>query len=160
MVDSCPVVYLNYILWIFRSGLSQSLFERLVCLGIRPIRLMVQYRMHPVLSMFPSSVFYDGTLQNAVSAAERQLPGMDFPWVDTEKPTFFWCCTGQEEISASGTSYLNRSVYYECKFQLEKTFKRVAYITEILEYKGGLKLIFYVLLSDEFRFSSIYVLWY
>jgi len=59
--------------------------------------------------MFPSSVFYDGTLQNAVSAAERQLPGMDFPWVDTEKPTFFWCCTGQEEISASGTSYLNRS---------------------------------------------------
>ena len=92
----------------FRAGLSQSLFERLVCLGIRPIRLMVQYRMHPVLSMFPSSVFYDGTLQNAVSAAERQLPGMDFPWVDVEKPTFFWCCTGQEEISASGTSYLNR----------------------------------------------------
>ena len=93
-----------------RAGLSQSLFERLVCLGIRPIRLMVQYRMHPVLSMFPSSVFYDGTLQNAVSAAERQLPGMDFPWVDMEKPTFFWCCTGQEEISASGTSYLNRYV--------------------------------------------------
>ncbi|XP_065905889.1 regulator of nonsense transcripts 1-like [Dysidea avara] len=92
-----------------KAGLSQSLFERLVCLGIRPIRLMVQYRMHPVLSMFPSSVFYDGTLQNAVSAAERQLPGMDFPWVDMEKPTFFWCCTGQEEISASGTSYLNRA---------------------------------------------------
>jgi len=27
-----------------RAGLSQSLFERLVVLGIRPIRLQVQYR--------------------------------------------------------------------------------------------------------------------
>ena len=56
----------------FSAGLSQSLFERLVCLGIKPIRLIVQYRMHPALSEFPSSVFYDGTLQNAVSPAERK----------------------------------------------------------------------------------------
>ena len=28
--------------------------------------------MHPALSEFPSSVFYDGTLQNAVSPAERK----------------------------------------------------------------------------------------
>lgn len=33
-----------------RAGLSQSLFERLVVLGIRPFRLEVQYRMHPDLS--------------------------------------------------------------------------------------------------------------
>jgi regulator of nonsense transcripts 1 len=32
-----------------QAGLSQSLFERLVILGIRPIRLQVQYRMHPAL---------------------------------------------------------------------------------------------------------------
>ena len=32
-----------------KAGLSQSLFERLVILGIRPIRLQVQYRMHPAL---------------------------------------------------------------------------------------------------------------
>jgi superfamily I DNA and/or RNA helicase len=25
----------------------QSLFERLILLGIRPVRLQVQYRMHP-----------------------------------------------------------------------------------------------------------------
>ncbi|CAG8735825.1 316_t:CDS:2, partial [Gigaspora rosea] len=36
-----------------RAGLCQSLFERLVILGIRPIRLQVQYRMHPCLSEFP-----------------------------------------------------------------------------------------------------------
>ena len=59
------------------AGLCQSLFERLIILGIKPIRLIVQYRMHPALSEFPSSAFYDGTLQDAVSAAERKLPGQD-----------------------------------------------------------------------------------
>lgn len=45
-----------------KAGLNQSLFERLVCLGIRPIRLQVQYRMHPCLSNFPSMTFYEGSL--------------------------------------------------------------------------------------------------
>jgi regulator of nonsense transcripts 1 len=44
-----------------KAGLSQSLFERLVVLGIRPIRLQVQYRMHPALSAFPSNIFYEGS---------------------------------------------------------------------------------------------------
>jgi regulator of nonsense transcripts 1 len=91
------------------AGLSQSLFERLVKLGVKPIRLIVQYRMHPSLSVFPSNTFYDGTLQNAVSAHERTMPGMEFPWVKPDSPMFFWCSQGQEEISSSGTSYLNRS---------------------------------------------------
>lgn len=49
-----------------RAGLSQSLFERLVVLGIRPFRLTVQYRMHPQLAQFPSNFFYEGSLQNGV----------------------------------------------------------------------------------------------
>lgn len=53
-----------------RAGLSQSLFERLVVLGIRPIRLQVQYRMHPALSAFPSNIFYEGSLQNGVTTGE------------------------------------------------------------------------------------------
>jgi len=52
------------------AGLSQSLFERLVLLGIRPQRLQVQYRMHPSLSVFPSNTFYEGCLQNGVSEGE------------------------------------------------------------------------------------------
>ena len=39
-----------------KAGLTQSLFERLVLVGIRPIRLQVQYRMHPCLSEFPSNM--------------------------------------------------------------------------------------------------------
>ena len=57
-----------------KAGLSQSLFERLVVLGIRPIRLQVQYRMHPALSAFPSNIFYEGSLQNGVTAGETTPP--------------------------------------------------------------------------------------
>ncbi|MBA0857485.1 hypothetical protein Goshw_013037, partial [Gossypium schwendimanii] len=92
-----------------RAGLAQSLFERLVLLGVKPIRLQVQYRMHPCLSEFPSNSFYEGTLQNGVTINERQSLGIDFPWPVPNRPMFFYVQMGQEEISASGTSYLNRT---------------------------------------------------
>ncbi|KAG7952426.1 hypothetical protein I3843_12G058400 [Carya illinoinensis] len=92
-----------------RAGLAQSLFERLVLLGVKPIRLQVQYRMHPSLSEFPSNSFYEGTLQNGVTVNERQSTGIDFPWPVPNRPMLFYVQMGQEEISASGTSYLNRT---------------------------------------------------
>eukprot|EP01041_Mallomonas_annulata_P006922 gene6922-14061_t len=92
-----------------KAGLTQSLFERLVLLGMRPIRLQVQYRMHPALSEFPSNMFYEGTLQNGVSDLERVLPGIDLPWPNMSKPMFFLISNGNEEIGASGTSFLNRT---------------------------------------------------
>jgi len=91
-----------------KAGLNQSLFERLVCLGIRPIRLQVQYRMHPVLSNFPSLTFYEGSLQNGISMQDRILTGFEFKWPSPEKPMFFYHSVSNEEISASGTSFLNR----------------------------------------------------
>jgi regulator of nonsense transcripts 1 len=92
-----------------RAGLAQSLFERLVMLRVQPIRLQVQYRMHPCLSEFPSNTFYEGTLQNGVAAAERLASTTDFPWPNPNLPMFFYASVGQEEVSASGTSYLNRT---------------------------------------------------
>eukprot|EP00267_Zea_mays_P047641 XP_020400121.1 regulator of nonsense transcripts 1 homolog [Zea mays] len=91
------------------AELAQSLFERLVILGVKPFRLQVQYRMHPCLSEFPSNCFYEGTLQNGVTVNERQSSGIDFPWLVPNRPMFFYVQMGQEEISASGTSYLNRT---------------------------------------------------
>ena len=92
-----------------RAGFNQSLFERMVSLGIRPIRLEVQYRMHPALAEFPSQTFYDGSLQNGVTLAERQVEGLNFPWPRKDMPLFFYHSAGHEEISGSGTSYLNRA---------------------------------------------------
>lgn len=128
-----------------KAGLSQSLFERLIQLGNRPMRLEVQYRMHPCLSEFPSQSFYDGALQNGVTLKERVYENLDFPWPNPvsrttvryihrssilfvqDKPMFFYNCTGHEEISASGTSYLNRT--------------EAAHIEKLITYliKSGLK---------------------
>lgn len=91
------------------AGLNQSLFERLVILGCNPIRLQVQYRMHPCLSEFPSNMFYEGSLQNGVTMQERVRRDVDFPWPVVDNPMMFWSNLGNEEISASGTSYLNRT---------------------------------------------------
>lgn len=92
-----------------KAGLNQSLFERMVAMGVKPVRLQVQYRMHPILSEFPSNTFYDGTLQNGVTQAEREMFAIDFPWPVASKPMMFYISSGAEELSASGTSYLNRT---------------------------------------------------
>jgi regulator of nonsense transcripts 1 len=106
-----------------KAGLRQSLFERLIILGHVPIRLTVQYRMHPSLSEFPSNIFYEGTLQNGVTTQQRIMPGVDFPWPVQDSPMMFWSNLGQEEISSSGTSYLNRSEAVNCEKVVTKFFK-------------------------------------
>jgi regulator of nonsense transcripts 1 len=90
------------------SGFGRSMFERLLQLGHRPFRLEVQYRMHPCLSEFSSNQFYEGTLQNGVTAEERDAASV-FPWPNPQKPMFFYNSIAAEEIASSGTSYLNRS---------------------------------------------------
>jgi len=92
-----------------KAGLNQSLFERLVALGCAPIRLNVQYRMHPCLSEFPSNMFYEGSLQNGITMQQRLRKDVDFPWPVADSPMMFWSNLVNEEISASGTSYLNRT---------------------------------------------------
>lgn len=95
-----------------KAGLNRSLFERLIELRkeeLHPVRLEVQYRMHPALAEWPSNIFYEGSLQNAVSAEERQMPNFQFPWPNPDIPMFFYASTGHEEYSASGTSFLNRT---------------------------------------------------
>ncbi|KAF1815664.1 P-loop containing nucleoside triphosphate hydrolase protein [Eremomyces bilateralis CBS 781.70] len=81
-----------------KAGLNQSLFERLVILGCAPIRLQ-----------FPSNMFYEGSLQNGVTMQQRLRRDVDFPWPVADAPMMFWSNLGNEEISASGTSYLNRT---------------------------------------------------
>lgn len=93
-----------------KAGFGQSLFERLIALGTHPLRLQVQYRMHPSLSAFPSAVFYEGALQDGITSANRSRPGLDFPWpCGPERPHFFLAVMGSEELSPSGTSFLNRA---------------------------------------------------
>jgi regulator of nonsense transcripts 1 len=91
------------------AGLVRSLFERLIYSGMRPVRLRVQYRMHPALSQFPSDTFYDGSLQNGVTVTHR-LGAADaaIKWPVPGLPHVFFSCTSTEELASSGISFLNR----------------------------------------------------
>ncbi|KAI1495028.1 P-loop containing nucleoside triphosphate hydrolase protein [Biscogniauxia mediterranea] len=109
-----------------KAGLNQSLFERL-------------YRMHPCLSEFPSNMFYEGSLQNGVSAPNRLRKDVDFPWPVAEMPMMFWSNLGNEEISASGTSYLNRTEASNVEKIVTRFFKagvRPGDIGVITPYEG------------------------
>ncbi|OMJ15386.1 Regulator of nonsense transcripts 1 [Smittium culicis] len=105
------------------AGLSQSLFERLILLGQRPQLLDIQYRMHPCLSEFSSNFFYEGSLQNGVSVAERTRKSLDFPWPSENRPMMFYSSLGPEEMSSSGTSYLNRTEASNCEKVVTKLLK-------------------------------------
>ncbi|KAI9144664.1 RNA helicase-domain-containing protein [Paraphysoderma sedebokerense] len=137
------------------AGLCQSLFERLIILGIKPIRLQVQYRMHPCLSEFPSNMFYEGSLQNGVTIGERLRKHVDFPWPVPESPMFFYSSLGQEEISSSGTSYLNRTEAANCEKIVTRFLRsgihpsqigiitpyegQRSYIVSYMQFNGGMK---------------------
>eukprot|EP00485_Elphidium_margaritaceum_P013219 CAMPEP_0202686102 /NCGR_PEP_ID=MMETSP1385-20130828/1897_1 /ASSEMBLY_ACC=CAM_ASM_000861 /TAXON_ID=933848 /ORGANISM="Elphidium margaritaceum" /LENGTH=1530 /DNA_ID=CAMNT_0049340613 /DNA_START=46 /DNA_END=4638 /DNA_ORIENTATION=- len=92
-----------------QAGLQRSLFERLILLNIKPVRLQVQYRMHPCLSEFPSNTFYEGSLQNGVAKEHRTEELLSEFWPNPSMPMFFYSSMGREEFAASGTSYLNRA---------------------------------------------------
>ncbi|MCL7033940.1 hypothetical protein MKW94_007093 [Papaver nudicaule] len=49
---------------------GRSLFERLVSLGHKKHLLNVQYRMHPAISLFPNSEFYNKQISDAYSVQE------------------------------------------------------------------------------------------
>ena len=91
-----------------KAGYGRSMFERLLQLGHRPHRLDVQYRMHPCLSQFSSNAFYEGSLQNGVTAEDRDA-SLVFDWPNRRKPMFFYNSIAPEEIGPSGSSFLNRN---------------------------------------------------
>lgn len=70
--------------------------------------LDTQYRMHPEISRFPSTIFYDSKLQNALEVVERASA----PWhkhARNEFPPycFFDVASGREDQSAIGQSLYN-----------------------------------------------------
>jgi len=70
------------------GGLGESLFQRLVSLGVSSYMLETQYRMHPAISDFPSIEFYKGKLLDGITAEVRE-PSSDFEWPDRTHPIAF-----------------------------------------------------------------------
>lgn len=99
-----------------KANFGRSMFERLIQSGIKPICLTVQYRMHPIISEFPSNKFYNGSLKNGVTVEERTkiCSEFNFTWPNPQVPMYFLSCFGSEELAGTGTSYLNRSHRKSC----------------------------------------------
>ena len=88
------------------GGLRRSLFERLVAMGIEPMLLDTQYRMHPAISDFPNRIFYEGRLVDGITAADRPNPA-GLLWNDWEVPMAFLPVNGDELLSPDGASKEN-----------------------------------------------------
>ena len=88
------------------GGLRRSLFERLAAMGIEPMLLDTQYRMHPAISDFPNRIFYEGRLVDGITAADRPNPA-GLLWNDWEVPMAFLPVNGDELLSPDGASKEN-----------------------------------------------------
>jgi DNA polymerase III delta prime subunit len=89
-----------------QDGLAKSLFERLIALGAPSTMLTTQYRMHPAIREWPSERFYDGKLEDGVSANDRTAP-VGFMWPNWDAPVAFIPVDGTESSSPDGASKQN-----------------------------------------------------
>ncbi len=91
-----------------QGGLGRSLFERLIEMGIEPIMLTRQYRMHPGIAEFPNAQFYDGELVDGVTTSDRPSP-TGVLWPDWENPIAFLPVEGGEVLSPDEASKENQT---------------------------------------------------
>ncbi|KAG2495801.1 hypothetical protein HYH03_006043 [Edaphochlamys debaryana] len=84
-------------------GLGLPLFERLQLMGLAPLLLDTQYRMHPALAAFPSAAFYGGKLLSAPRPSERRPPAA-FSWPNPEVPVCYIPVRGGRESRTSATN--------------------------------------------------------
>ncbi len=114
------------------AGFKQSMFERLLKLNYVPYLLSTQYRMPHSLCEFPSSYFYDGYLQ---SHHNEPISIYGLP-----ENNFFYSCSTKEEVSQSGTSYLNTGEAKLVEMIIKHLFKSCGVIEQqigvITPYEG------------------------
>lgn len=107
------------------AGFGRSLFERLSSMGHSKHLLNMQYRMHPSISQFPNSNFYDNQILNAPNVKSKSyercyLQGRMFgPY------SFINVCDGREELDDVGRSRRNMVEVAVILKLLRKLFKGI-----------------------------------
>ena len=110
-----------------QTGMHISLFERIK--KIKPnnnVLLTVQYRMHPKISEFISNNFYEGKLTNGVTELDRTKDNFnnEFKWPNRKFPIVFINVEGINQISSSGTSYINEMECLTLLFLVQNKFPK------------------------------------
>jgi regulator of nonsense transcripts 1 len=151
------------------GGLGKSLFARLIEMGVESAMLEIQYRMHPIISEFPSNHFYHSKIHDGVVASERyqieqfyfgsttlgcislshtadRPTPLGFDWPVSASPiAYIDVSEGREHRSTDGYSKYNREEAEEV-FRIVKGFKDagdvpVSSIGIITPYNGQVALL-------------------
>ncbi|KAL4904723.1 hypothetical protein BDW74DRAFT_178808 [Aspergillus multicolor] len=123
---------------------EQSLFVRMQANHPKDVHLLdTQYRMHPAISMFPRTAFYDGRLQDGPNMAKLRTR----PWHQSEllSPYRFFDVQGLHQSAPKGHSLVNMAelkVAMQLYERLLKDFREYNFtgkIGIITPYKGQLR---------------------
>ena len=110
-----------------QTGMHISLFERIMKLKPDNNKLLtIQYRMHPKIAEFISDIFYESKLTNGVNEKDRTKIDFDtkFNWPKKNFPIVFVNVEGKNQISASGTSYVNEMECFTLLYLIMKKFPK------------------------------------
>jgi regulator of nonsense transcripts 1 len=123
------------------NGYGQSLFERLIKANVDSIMLDRQFRMHPEISAFPNAQFYNGRIQDGVTAKER-LHRIRECFPNPEIPLSFIDHNGDElQIKNSYGNSLEAEIVVRVVCRLLKAGIPPSHIGIITPYRGQVKLI-------------------
>ncbi|KAL8483074.1 hypothetical protein ACS0TY_025937 [Phlomoides rotata] len=89
------------------AGFGRSLFERLSSMGHSKHLLNMQYRMHPSISRFPNSNFYDNQILNAPNVRNKSYERCYLQGRMFGSYSFINVCDGREELDDVGHSRRN-----------------------------------------------------
>ncbi|XP_030461793.2 uncharacterized protein LOC115681846 [Syzygium oleosum] len=90
-----------------RAGFGRSLFERLSSLGYSRQLLNIQYRMHPSISLFPTSNFYQNPILDGPNVKSTSYRKSHLPWPMFGPYSFISIPDGREEVGDDGFSLKN-----------------------------------------------------
>ncbi|XP_030461792.1 uncharacterized protein LOC115681845 [Syzygium oleosum] len=90
-----------------RAGFGRSLFERLSSLGYSRQLLNIQYRMHPSISLFPTSNFYQNQIMDGPNVKSKSYRKSHLPWPMFGPYSFINIPDGREQAGDDGCSLRN-----------------------------------------------------
>ncbi|OHT04411.1 regulator of nonsense transcripts 1 [Tritrichomonas foetus] len=92
-----------------------SLLERLVRNGFKPSLLRYQYRMHPSISLLPSSMFHNKLVVDGVFHKDRNFHNFSYNyWPNNYHPLLLWNSEGQEQNDTESRSFSNPEECSKC----------------------------------------------
>lgn len=129
-------------------GYSNSLFARLLDLGYPHHLLDTQYRMHPAISRWPSSQFYDGRIRDGENVLSEEYTK---DWHSIFPPfSVYDLSAGKEEVDEYGSKFNNYEATL-CRLLINrmKALKKKLTVGIISPYKAQIQRLAHLKTNNE-----------